>query len=792
MLAAVALTVGTIGALTAPAARASQQSAIRSGQASRGHQAAAQLWHPQALDAGTRLAPASGPAAAGSRWVSEPTPNPAGRPNGRLLADSCSGLQACTAVGNYTNKTGVVVALVERWNGAAWTLQAAPAPPRSTASELNGVSCTAADSCVAVGYDTDRAGDIVPLAESWNGKRWSVQPTAAPPGAVESALYSVACPSARACTAVGEDVLFSGQVFTLAERWNGTTWAIQHSPNPADAPASALFAVSCAAGICSAGGATENGSGTTATLAERWDGTTWAIQRTPHPPGAGTSELEGMSCTSAAACTGTGFSTDPTGTTTSVAEAWDGTTWVIQRTANPSGSAGSALNAVSCRSATSCTAAGGFATATGALSLAETWNGTRWALQPTPNPAQDVVSDLNGVSCAVPSRCVAAGFQEGGAGTLLPLAVDQTGTTWSVQAAPNPAGARPSELIGVSCPAQQDCTAVGLYTRTARVIAPLAETWDGSRWQVRPAAAAIDSPYGVLQGVSCTSPTACTAVGFYSIEGESASVPLAETWNGSTWSIQRVPIPNKARQTWLYAVSCSSASACTAVGIYENHAGVPTGLIERWNGTNWSLQATAQPVNITILLAVACPAAHACLAVGYDNTGASASQPFAEAWNGTSWRAEPMPLPAHLPGGELHGISCTSPMACTAVGNHSGAHSGPMAERWNGTRWHYQVTPDPPNATTSLSDVSLFGVSCSSATSCAAEGNYNPGGQQTSFAETWDGARWRLQPISLPPGSLGSSLYGMSCTQAACTGVGSYYGAAYLPVTLAITGPSGS
>jgi hypothetical protein len=784
LLAAVALAAGATSALTAPAA---------DGQSAGVHQAGTHLWRPPAPGTSIQLAPNQVPGLTGGRWVTEPTANPAGRPNGSLLADSCSSARACAAVGNYVSKTGAVVTLAERWNGAAWGIQADPAPPRSTASQLDGVSCTGADSCVAVGYDTDQAGGIVPLAESWNGSRWSVRAATPPPGAVDSAFFAVGCASAHACTAVGEEVMFSGQVFTLAERWNGTTWTIQHTPNPADAPDSALFAVSCAtAGTCTAGGASQDSSGTADTLAERWNGTTWTIRHTPSRAGVVTSELEGMSCASATACTGTGFSTSAAGTTTSLAEAWNGTAWAIQRTPSPAGSAGSALSAVSCLSATRCTAAGGFATATGALPLAERWNGTRWAIQRTPSPAQDVVSDVNGVSCTAPSACLAAGVQEGRAGTPLPLAEGRTGTAWAVQAVPNPAGARPSELIAVSCPSQQDCTAVGLYTRTARVIAPLAETWNGHRWQVRPAAAPIDSPYGALQGVSCISPAACTAVGFYSIRGETASVPLAESWNGSSWSIQRVPIPNRARQAWLYGVSCSSASACTAVGSYENHAGLPAGLIERWNGASWSLQATGRSAGFSFLLGVACPAAHACLAVGGDNTGAGGSRPFAEAWNGTSWHTEPMPLPAHIPGGELHGISCSSPSACTAVGTHSGARSGPMAERWNGTRWRYQATPNPPNATSSLSDVTLFGVSCSSATSCAAEGNYNPGGQATGFAETWDGSQWRLQSISLPPGSLASTLYGMSCTQAACTGVGSYSGAARLPVTLAITGPSSS
>jgi hypothetical protein len=712
--------------------------------------------------------------------------------NGRLLADSCSSSRACTAVGDYINRAGTVVALAERWNGTAWAIQADPAPPGSSASELDGVSCTGPDSCVAAGYQTDRAGVIVPLAESWNGMSWTVQAAAAPPGAVSSALFAIACPAASACRAVGEEVLFTGQVFTLAERWDGRNWAIQPSPNPGRAVDSALFAVSCpTASTCTAGGAFEGSNGITATLAERQDGTRWAIQRTPGPAGAVTGELEGMSCTSAAACTGTGFSTSAAGTTTTLAEGWDGTRWAIEPTPSPGGTAGSALNAISCLSAVKCTAAGGFATATGALTLAETWNGTNWARQATPNPAQAVVSDFTSVSCPARSSCVAAGFQEGRVGTAFPLAEGRAGRAWAVQAAANPAGARPSELIAVSCPSREDCMAVGLYARTA-VITPLAEQWNGSRWQVQPAAAPIDSPAASLHGVSCASPTACIAVGFSYLRGESPSVPLAEAWNGSAWSIQRVPLPNGAQQASLYAVACSSADACTAVGNYDNHAGIPAGLVERWNGTRWTIQGNARPAKFSFLLGVACPGARTCVAAGYDSTGAGGSRPFAESWNGTSWQVQPLPLPAGVPGGTLSAISCRSPVACTAVGTHSGTSSGPMAERWDGTRWRYQAVPDPPHHTASTSNVGLFAVSCSSATFCAAAGNYNPSDRQTGFAETWHGSAWRLQAVTLPPGTTGSTLYGMACTGAGCTAVGSHYGAADISVTLAIARSSGS
>jgi hypothetical protein len=42
--------------------------------------------------------------------------------------------------------------LAETWNGTRWTLQATPAPAGSLTSMLNGMSCSPAGACTAVGY----------------------------------------------------------------------------------------------------------------------------------------------------------------------------------------------------------------------------------------------------------------------------------------------------------------------------------------------------------------------------------------------------------------------------------------------------------------------------------------------------------------------------------------------------------------------------------------------------------------------------------------------------------------
>jgi len=135
----------------------------------------------------------------------------------------------------------------------------------------------------------------VTLAERRSGGVWAVQPTPNPAGAAASALNGVSCPSGSACTGVGQFVVKSGAQRTLAERWNGSTWAIQPTPNPAGSPSSSLFAVACpAADACTAVGASNS-----KVLVERWGGARWRIQSAPVPPGAQFSELNAVSCTTA-------------------------------------------------------------------------------------------------------------------------------------------------------------------------------------------------------------------------------------------------------------------------------------------------------------------------------------------------------------------------------------------------------------------------------------------------------------------------------------------------------------
>ena len=91
------------------------------------------------------------------------------------------------------------------------------------------------------------------------------------------------------------------------------------------------------------------------------------------------------------------------------------------------------------------------------------------------------------------------------------------------------------------------------------------EHWDGSAWTIEPAPAnPPGSHVSILDAVSCTSAASCTAVGASLYVSSPTSRTLAERWNGSTWTVQQTAFP--PRRKVLNALSCTSASTCTAVG----------------------------------------------------------------------------------------------------------------------------------------------------------------------------------------------------------------------------------
>jgi hypothetical protein len=351
---------------------------------------------------------------------------------------------------------------------------------------------------------------------------------------------------------------------------------------------------------------------------------------------------------------------------------------------------------------------------------------------------------------------------------------------WKVEPTPNPAGADISVLSSVACVSGRACTAVGSLAATASSpTLPLAERWNGKRWRIQPTPA----PQGtsdVLYGLSCPSAHACVAVGDAFQKAVRSDTPLIEAWNGKHWSVQASPT-TKAPSS-LYTVSCLSVRSCVAAGFSLTSAS--QAIVEKWDGKTWRIQAMPQPAKRAKLLGVSCSNARACTAVGYQQDSGNA-RPLVESWNGNKWQVEAVPLP-HA--GMLEAVSCTSPTACTATGSEFDTGGKTLAERWNGKVWRVERTPNPANYRGSFAAVALDGVSCTSARSCTASGDYSPGAAADYFIESWNGRSWRLQATPHPADFAHGALLGISCALTRCTAVGAYTGKVRTQVTLAMVG----
>ena len=194
-------------------------------------------------------------------------------------------------------------------------------PPGHGFKLLNSVACTSRSSCMAVGNEFNTTGEnLGTLAERWNGRTWQIVPTFKPAPAGRGATFNgVACTSASACTAVGQQTLTR----TLAERWNGRTWQVQATPNPAGGLPVGLASVACPARtVCTAVGFNPNGF-PPLTVVERWSGGRWRIQPTPGVV-AYDIGLSGVACPAVSACYAVGSYTN-NGPSLTLAEQWNQT-----------------------------------------------------------------------------------------------------------------------------------------------------------------------------------------------------------------------------------------------------------------------------------------------------------------------------------------------------------------------------------------------------------------------------------------------------------------------------------
>jgi len=327
--------------------------------------------------------------------------SPSTTQDSQLYASSCANSSFCVSVGS--EDTGGP--LIEQWNGSSWAVATVPSAP---ASELLGVSCAGPSFCVAVG-DLNGADD--PLVDQWNGSTWTQGTPINPTGSSQTDFQGITCLSSTWCMAVGFSTDLSSNRIPLTEVWNGTTWIItSNAPLPTGATAAQLNGVSCVSGSwCMVAGNQKVGANTVS-LAEVWNGTTWSVPPTPNPAPGTYSDFAGVSCTGSSYCAAVGSYTDGSTNQRNLVASWNGVSWTQNTVPDGPDTANDNLYAVSCFSATSCSAVGDRGTFSPFSAAALSWNGVSWTVATTPAPSTSTSNVLFGVTCQTNWACIAVGF----------------------------------------------------------------------------------------------------------------------------------------------------------------------------------------------------------------------------------------------------------------------------------------------------------------------------------------------------------------------------------------------
>ena len=246
----------------------------------------------------------------------------------------------------------------------------------------------------------------------------------------------------------------------------------------------------------------------------------------------------------------------------------------------------------------------------------------------------------------------------------------------------------------------------------------------------------------VLNSVTATSSTNAWAVGSDLVSNGSAQtlLPVIERWDGTSWTVATTA-PSFPSDTELLGVTATSATDASAVGD-TGPLGSVTALAEHWNGTAWSVAPGSG--GGTALSSVAAISPTSALAAGVSvSTGEST---LAERWDGTSWTTVPSATPAPI--SVLASVAATS-AASWAVG-FTAADGGmftptfQLIGRFNGSAWTaFSPTPSLPSGS------QLTGVAVTSAKNAWAVGVTTLTDVTTdegSLIEHWKGQRGTSRP----------------------------------------------
>jgi hypothetical protein len=313
------------------------------------------------------------------KWYVVASPNPgSSSPEFRNLSSVVAlSTTNAWAVGSYLDQTNGVQPLLAHWNGSAWSKTAVPTPDGNTGSlrwigasganvvfafgsqgttgfyflhydgtgwhEVNvsgipstasiwGMTVQSAQNVWLVGYDT---ADDKPLVLHWAGPGWTTYHPALPSGATGGQLSAVAgVPGSSDAMAVGYSFVGNASTeISYAVRWDGTAWSQVTTPT---SPVAELRSVKMLSATSGWAVGTRYPTGSTyQPITEHWDGTAWTAVPSPHRSG-DDNTLLGLAAASGSDLWAVGYSDPSSGAARTLTEHYDGSSWSIVSSPNPS------------------------------------------------------------------------------------------------------------------------------------------------------------------------------------------------------------------------------------------------------------------------------------------------------------------------------------------------------------------------------------------------------------------------------------------------------------------------
>jgi hypothetical protein len=497
----------------------------------------------------------------GHKWAVVPTPNAnldqneltsiCGQPNGNLWSVGSS----------YAAGVGVTP-IIERFKSGQWKLVAGSSG--AMAASLNGVTCLANNTAVAVGDVT--ANDPQGVIEHWTGSSWVLDPSHDPPLTTHILNGVTAVPGSQSIWAVGGNV----------QEWVRGSWRLVSSPNiGAENGLSGVTLVDAGGqmNVWAAGWVTP-AQGRASAVVTRLIGRKWVSHVFPQI-GLGGNVLNGIAAVSPTDVWAAGASYGSVDKPLTFH--WNGNVW--SNVAVPSiGAVGNSLSAVGAASSHDVWAVG-FTDrpSTGSLTpLIDQWNGSHWTASAGPSLGANSGS-LDAISVASSTDVWAAGSQLTNTARL-PLVEHWNGATWKVQKVPDAAGGGDVFLDAISAGSSTDVWAVGSED-TGNSDFGILYHWNGISWtQVTPPSPNTGVQFSALARGGAGKPWAAGGLNYV------GDPVIVDHWNGATWHTDTSPLLKSQPGTVNGLVIDHGGHAAFAVGQIQNQFGVPENLIDVWHG----------------------------------------------------------------------------------------------------------------------------------------------------------------------------------------------------------------